>query len=96
MTQIYKKIGKRYKKIGPNDGWTGFPTDGIWLVEITPGIKSSRCILKLGDLPKLYPYANLAIQEEDIANILGKSSGKTNLEVAKEITIYLLKLTDKK
>ena len=59
--QVYVKKGRRYVPLGPSDGFTGFPTDGIWLVQIKDGAASSSCILKIGELPSLYPYANLCV-----------------------------------
>ena len=92
MTQMYKKIGRRYIKVSPSNNRLRLPIDGIWLVQTKSGTKSSKCILKIGDLPALYPYANLIMQEDDIANILITSQGKTALEIAREIILYLVKM----
>lgn len=45
--QLYLKKGRRYVKVGPSDGWNGFPCDGVWLVYMRPGVKSSHCIFQL-------------------------------------------------
>jgi len=57
--KLYKKVGSRYKPIGVE--FTGFPADGIWLVQ--DGKRS--CMIRLGaiqDSPKVQalPYAVLA------------------------------------
>lgn len=41
MDQVYRKIGKRYKPIGQE--FTGFPLDGIWLVQ--NGRQSMSCLI---------------------------------------------------
>jgi hypothetical protein len=57
--QIYKKVGKKYIPVGYSDGWSGFPSDGIWIVQTKPGSKSSECIMKIGELENLHPYIDL-------------------------------------
>ena len=68
--QVYVKKGKKYAKVGPFDGWEGFPTDGIWLVEMKHGGASQSCILKLGDVPELYPFANMMIAKDKLASFI--------------------------
>jgi hypothetical protein len=69
--QVYKKVGRRYVKIGYSDGWHGFPSDGVWLVNTTTGSKSSECILKIADNNMVLPYAgNLLAHKEDILKFL--------------------------
>lgn len=63
--QLYKKVGRKYDPIGYSDGFTGFPSDGIWLVQTKPGCKSSECILKIGELQNLHPYVDLFYGYED-------------------------------
>lgn len=59
--QVYKKVGRKYVPIGYSDGWSGFPTDGIWLVQGKDGHHSSECIMKIGDLESMQPAANLIL-----------------------------------
>jgi len=59
--QAYKKVGKRYFPIGYSDGWTGFPADGIWLVQQKDGLKSEECILRIGELQDMQPAVNLIL-----------------------------------
>lgn len=63
--QVYKKVKNRYVPIGYSDGWSGFPTDGIWLVQTKPGHKSSECIMKIGDIESMQPTANLILGYKD-------------------------------
>lgn len=48
-----------------------FPGDGIYLVQTTPTRKSSQKIAKLSDLPKLYPFAQMAVSANDLVSFLG-------------------------
>lgn len=41
METVYRKIGKRYREYGYV--WTGFPADGIWLVQ--DGVHSMSCLI---------------------------------------------------
>ena len=52
--------------------WGGFPRDGIWLVQSKPNCVSSECILQVGELPKLYPFANMAPVCTELANFIGE------------------------
>ena len=63
--QVYKKVGRKYIPIGYSDGWTGFPSDGIWLVQTKPGSKSSECIMKLGEVENFQPTINLILGYRD-------------------------------
>lgn len=67
----YTKKGKRYIKASiPRSDFGGFPTDGVWLVQTKPNCKSSSCILKIGDMPSLYPFANMMLQQDELATFL--------------------------
>jgi len=57
--QLYKKEGKKYKKIGYSDGFNGFPREGIWIVYNKPGVKSTSCIAQVGEFEDL-DYKHLA------------------------------------
>lgn len=57
--QLYKKVGRKYIPIGYSDGFTGFPSEGIWVVFDTPGRKSMSCIGKVGEFKPL-DYSLLA------------------------------------
>ena len=48
-----------------------FSSDGIYLVQTTPSRKSSQKIAKLSDLPKLYPFAQMAVSANDLVSFLG-------------------------
>lgn len=63
--QLYKKEGRRYKPIGYNDGWSGFPAEGIWLVQRGDGAHSSECILRIGELQDMQPAVNLILGYKD-------------------------------
>ncbi len=97
--QIYKKTGRRYVPIGPNDGFTGFPVDGIWLVQMKDECHSSECILRLGELQDMQPAVNLILgykdkiskylltaQDEGKISIRGTNISDFVLKLLKEIT----------
>ena len=63
--QIYKKVGRKYIPIGYSDGWSGFPADGIWVVETKPGHKSSECMLKIGEVQDMRPTIDMLIGYRD-------------------------------
>lgn len=71
MRILYEKIGKRYYKI-PFSDFMGFPCDGVFLVWRNEEKSGGECILQIGELPKLYPFANMAMAREDLANFLVK------------------------
>ena len=95
--QLYIKKGRRYKKLGYSDGFTGFPTDGIWLVQQKDGCKSSECIMKLGDLESMQPSVNLIIEyrgkimkyliDSDKVYLNGISYNNLVLDMLKKITL---------
>jgi hypothetical protein len=66
--QVYKKKGRRYIPLGYSDGWTGFPADGIWIVQSKDGSKSSECIMRLGELQDMQPSVNLILAYKDRIN----------------------------
>lgn len=95
-TQLYYKKGRRYEPVGFSDGWFGFPSDGIWLVQTKPSVKSSQCILKLGELPELYPFAQMMVAADDLTDfIIEKQQGYaiSASEFAKEILKFLTELS---
>jgi len=63
--QLYKKVGRRYIPIGYSDGFSGFPSDGIWLVQQKDGCKSSECIIKYEDLETARPAVGMILEYKD-------------------------------
>ena len=63
--QVYKKVGRKYVPIGYSDGWSGFPEDGIWVVQTKPGHKSSECMLKIGEVQDMRPTLDMLIGYRD-------------------------------
>jgi len=58
--EVFVKKGKRYKAIGHE--FTGFPVDGIWLVQDG----SNNCIVRLCEVPKMEKrYPEIAMYEND-------------------------------
>lgn len=91
--QVYKKVGRKYVPIGYSDGWSGFPADGIWVVQTKPGSKSSECILRIGEVESLSPTTDLIVGYRDkiVKYMLNNSPvGMTYMdyvnEMLKEIT----------
>jgi hypothetical protein len=64
-TQVYKKEGRKHVPIGYSDGWHGFPSDGVWIVQTKPGHKSSECIMKIGEIESMQPTINLILGYRD-------------------------------
>ena len=71
MEQLYRKVGKRYVSAGYN-----MPdlSDGIWLVQSKPGIKSiSSLVYKIGDVKKpinLVTRASLFTLSDGLASFI--------------------------
>jgi len=59
--QVYKKRGRRYEPVGYSDGFIGFPTEGIWLVQKGDSKKSEECIMRIGELQDLRPAVDLIV-----------------------------------
>ena len=75
VDQVYYKKGRRYIPFGPQE-WEGFPSDGVWLVQVKPGHRSEELILKLGDLPELYPFAQMMVSKDDLVKLILEISSK--------------------
>lgn len=94
--QVYKKVGRRYVKLGYSENFTGFPSEGIWVVFDRPGVKSSSCIGKAGEFKPLdYSLlANLIAEKEskclDAIRII-RESGASNQDLVRTIFETLLK-----
>lgn len=99
---LYRKVETysghwKYEKLQPYQcDWRGFPCDGIWLVQSQPGAVSSQCILKIGELKELYPYAQMAQNVNELANFLverGRANKvSTPSDFAEEILKFLASL----
>ena len=63
--QVYKKVGRKYVPIGYSDGWSGFPADGIWVVQTKPGHNSSECMMKIGEVQDMRPTLDMLIGYRD-------------------------------
>ena len=96
MQQYYKKQGRKYIPVGYNDGFQGFPSEGIWMVKKGDGLHSSECIIRLGELQDMQPAANLILgYKQKIIDFLLKESDNNNLHVfnktLNEFTLQMLK-----
>lgn len=49
-----------------------FLSNGVWLVTDTPHCHSNQLIFKLGEVPTLYPYAQMALDGDDLAAFLAQ------------------------
>lgn len=93
--QVYKKVGRKYIKLGYEDGFTGFPSEGIWVVFGKPGCKSSSCIAFAGEF-KAIDYSLLAsLTKEKEENCLkafetARKSGASNQDTIRAIFETLL------
>ena len=88
---VYRKVGRRYKPVGYSDKWFGFPSDGLWLVQTKPGLKSSECIIKINELESIKPAANLILGYKDkLIEILQKNNNFVNIS-ANDLALQILK-----
>lgn len=69
-SHFYIKEGRKFKKVFETPR---LYSDGVWLVQTTEYGKSSQCILKLGELKELYPYAQMAADIDDLASFIVSS-----------------------
>lgn len=67
MNEVYEKRGRRYVPIGY--GFTGFPADGIWLVQ--DGTSSMRCLI--GSKERVPMFAlNYRIHADELCSYINK------------------------
>ena len=64
-SQVYKKVGRRYVPIGYSDGFTGFPADGIWVVQTRDSAKSTECMMRIGEVQDLRPTLDMLVGYRD-------------------------------
>ena len=77
--QVYKKKGKRYIPIGYSNGFTGFPVDGIWIVQTKDRGKSSECMMRIGELQDMQPAINLILgYKEKIMKYISDYNSKSS------------------
>ena len=90
VDQVYYKLGRKYVPFGPQE-WEGFPADGVWLVQIKPGRRSEELILKLGDMPKLYPFAQMMVSKDALIKVIGRVRNRpySDNDLATEIIKWL-------
>ena len=88
--QVYYKLGRRYIPFGPQE-WQGFPANGVWLVQIRGGHRSEELILKLGDLPELYPFAQMMVSKNDLVKVIAGVTAKQHSinDIATAVIIWL-------
>lgn len=81
MEKLYRKIGKRYVECGYN---TPDISDGIWLVQSKPYVKSQQSLLwKIGNIKRpvdVVTHAALQSVEEELANYLMRLGDETSSE----------------
>jgi hypothetical protein len=61
--EVYRKVGRKYQKIGRE--WTGFPADGIWLVQ--DGMHSMSCLVGLKERVPIFAL-NYRLHEQGVAD----------------------------
>jgi hypothetical protein len=74
---LYRKVGRRYVPVEEAE-WDGaFPAAGIWLVQQKRSSREERLILKIGELPSLFPYGSLALDADELTGVLsGAKAGR--------------------
>lgn len=89
---MYKKVGRKYVPIGWSDGFTGFPSDGFWLVQTKDGSHSSECIIKIDELENLKPAANLIYEYKDkICDYLNENDYYNSAYSRNDFVLQMLK-----
>lgn len=90
-----KKKNGRYEPVIGHD-YIGFPCDGIWLVKGEPGKRSSSCMLQIGELPELYPFANMMMSKDELDKFLNdffhNRKSYSVSELSKELFKFLSEL----
>ena len=81
---LYRRVGRRYEAVGWE--FAGFPQDGVWLVQWQKpgGGRSSRHIMRIGDLPEPWALAQLETRREAAVSALQEALGvwkTTNMSV---------------
>jgi hypothetical protein len=68
MSEFYYKDekGKYHKKRET----PRFLSDGVWIVQSKPGVYSQQCIMKIGDLSSVFPFADLAQHSDRLAEFI--------------------------
>ena len=95
--QLYKKKGRRYIPVGYTDGFTGFPTEGIWAVYKNEYAETQECIAKVGEFKNIdYSIIATLIKEnkDKIIDRVDKNL-KTGWSVNKIIDVVFTTLLEK-
>lgn len=93
--KLYKKIGRKYVECGYE--FSGFPADGIWLVQ--DGRRN--CLIRLcdiKDLPKITALPYLAMTDDALKEVSQKVQGKSVSlhDIVKEVALFFAENADKK
>ena len=95
--KLYRKSGRRYVEVGYE--FTGFPAEGVWVVQNkTPG-RRETLILKIGDLPNLFPYAQLFLDEDELGTLIANHRDRgpwCPAGMATEIMQWIAKKTEER
>jgi hypothetical protein len=67
MQAKYIKEDGKYRRVKPAEDARMY-SDGIWLVR--NGGKHLSCVLKLGEIPELYPYASMVQDADELASFM--------------------------
>ncbi len=81
MGDLYRKVGKRYKKAGHD--FEGFPANGIWIVK--DGCHSLIC--QVSDLVDPVNFAGLCQYQNEAAVKLGKYVEKVQEQTTEKYTV---------
>lgn len=76
--KLYYKEGNNYFPVG-REKREVFYSDGIWIVE--DGASSASRIMKIGELPDIYPLANLRMRADQITKTIQKYFVEKNQEL---------------
>lgn len=63
----FRKVDGKYI---PTHETPRFLSDGIWIVQTKPSVYSQQCIMKIGDISSVFPFADLAQHGDSLAEFL--------------------------
>lgn len=72
MEKVYKKVGRRYVPMGFE--FTGFPSDGIWLVQ--DGTRNMICLIGAKEIVPRHALPFRIMAEKLTGHLVKKLSGK--------------------
>lgn len=90
--EIYKKVGRRYVPLGCQ--WSGFPADGIWLVQ--NGKSNMACLIGLKESVPIHALAYRVHEQELCRVMMDKGKNVSWLDLARLCCDFFARKADTK